>query len=384
MRKLKNIEIFFILIAIAVIVAIAVLIWWALQKDSKNQPLWVAGLDFSEDNIIFSKDGINWTDADKPNFTAEVNDIAYGGKLWVAVGDAGISFGNIMYSSDGKKWTQTTTGEHFSLLGAGVAYGTSNNTDPLWVAVGEDRYGGFGSIMYSENGKNWTQTSSGDSFTIFGNGVAYGTSNNTDQLWVAVGEDIGGYGSIMYSKNGKNWTQTSSGDSFSVLGNNVAYGTSDGTCPLWVAVGNDGGGYGNIKYSSDGKIWTNTSIGDSFSVLGNNVAYGTSDGTCPLWVAVGNDGGGYGNIKYSSDGKTWTDSSGVSSENPFYGIAYGKTTNNTPQWIATGGTGSTEPVEIFNSYDGKVWEKSNYNGNGVGQTVAYEQELYGTNKSFYH
>ena len=128
--------------------------------------------------------------------------------------------------------------------------------------------------------------------------------------WVAVGnaETAGGYETILYSENGKTWTQTSSGDSFRDAtaitlspagGFGVAYGTSNGTSPLWVAVGKGGTCYGNIMYSTDGKNWTKTSSGDSFTgsgAYGNGVAYGTSDGASPLWVAVGYDGtsGGYG------------------------------------------------------------------------------------------
>ena len=282
MRKLKNIEIIFILIAIA---AIAVLIWWALQKDSKNQPLWVAGLEDSGNNIIFSRDGLNWSDVPNLNFSKAVEGIAYGKNLWVAVGDDG---------------------------------------------------GGLGNIMYSDNGKNWTQTSSGDSFSNAGAGVAYGTSNSASPLWVAVGDDDGGLGSIMYSDSGKNWTQTSSGDSFGVQGWGVAYGTSDGTSPLWVAVGDD-----------------------------NKV--------------------GPGEIMYSENGKIWQNSSGISFEEVIASVVYSKTKNNTPLWLAIGkGVGISGNLKIYYSNNGKVWKTTNYVNNCLANKIAYEQELYGTNKSFYH
>ena len=61
-------------------------------------------------------------------------------------------------------------------------------------------------------GKVWKKTSSGDSFNgvdAGGNAVAYGNSNGVSPLWVAVGDDgtEGGYGSIMYSNNGKSMDQ---------------------------------------------------------------------------------------------------------------------------------------------------------------------------------
>ena len=278
-------------------------------------------------NIMYSEDGKTWKKTSSGHSFGVLGGygVAYGtsngaSPLWVAVGEGG-GYGSIMYSENGKIWTETSSGDSFSSLGLGrgVAYGTSNGASPLWVAVGSDGLdGGYGSIMYSENGKIWTETSSGDSFSSLGLGlgVAYGTSNGVSPLWVAVGDDglAGGYGSIMYSSDGKEWTKTSSGDSFTGYGSGVAYGTSNGVSPLWVAVGDDGTSYGSIMYSSDGKIWTKTSSGDSFKssdFAGGGVAYGTSNGVSPLWVAVGDDGlaGGYGSIMYSSDGKEWTKTS---------------------------------------------------------------------------
>ena len=93
------------------------------------------------------------------------------------------------------------------------------------------------------------------------------SSPEIDVEWVAVGEGDNGYGHIMYSNDGQSWTKTSTGDSFSTHGNGVAYGTCNGT-PLWVAVGEvTDGGYESIMYSTDGQSWTKTSTGDSFSGL---------------------------------------------------------------------------------------------------------------------
>ena len=303
--------------------------------------LWVVvGKENSggHESIMYSSDGKEWTKTFiGDSFASSGKGVAYGtssdgNPLWVAVGEDGTSYGNIMYSSDGQSWTKTSTGDSFGRTGFGIAYGTSNGTSPLWVAVGNDGSSGYGNIMYSEDGQNWTKTSTGDSFASSGNNTAYGTSDGNSSIWVAVGYDSG-YGNIMYSSDGKTWTATHKGDSFSNVGRGVAYGTSDGTSPLWVAVGEDTdgiGGYGNIMFSSNGKEWTKTSSGDSFSIQGLRVAYGTSDGTSPLWVAVGSDSTGYGNIMYSSNGKTWTKTSagdsfrffskGVAAKHLLYGM----------------------------------------------------------------
>ena len=100
----------------------------------------------------------------------------------------------------------------FCVLGYGVAYGTSNGTDPLWVAVGLSNH--QENILWSENGKEW-QVSTGVSFRFTGNGVAYGTADDgTTPLWVAVVEDSNDQKNILWSNDGKEW-QVSTGVSFS-------------------------------------------------------------------------------------------------------------------------------------------------------------------------
>ena len=71
--------------------------------------------------------------------------IAYGtssngtSPMWVAVGnDTGN--GNIMYSYDGISWSDSVGGTAFSTYGLAVAYGTSGDGTPMWVAVGNDEY----------------------------------------------------------------------------------------------------------------------------------------------------------------------------------------------------------------------------------------------------
>ena len=55
--------------------------------------------------------------------------------MWVAVGnDSGN--GNIMYSYDGISWSDSVGGTSFNSQGNGVAYGTSGVGTPMWVAVG--------------------------------------------------------------------------------------------------------------------------------------------------------------------------------------------------------------------------------------------------------
>ena len=186
------------------VILFAVLIWWLVTKNNKDSITPPAEVD------------------------AE----------WVAVGrdDSANKYINTMFSNNGKKWTRTEEGASFGDEGQGVAYGTYNDSQ-LWVALGDNNGGigghGYGNILYSSDGKKWTQTEEGASFGNWGNGAAYGTSdgNPANQLWVAVGDNNGGiggrgYGNILYSSDGKKWTQTEEGASFNTEGFGVAYGTS--------------------------------------------------------------------------------------------------------------------------------------------------------------
>jgi hypothetical protein len=242
----------------------------------------------------------------------------------VAVGLDSGGGNTILYSSDGISWNPSIGGVCFGYAGVGVAYGTSNGTSPLWVAVGQESSGdgGGNTILYSSDGISWNPSIGGVCFGYAGVGVAYGTSKGTSSpLWVAVGQDSGAGGAggdtILYSSDGISWNPSIGGVCFGFAGRGVAYGTSNGISPLWVAVGQDGGGGGGntILYSSDGISWNPSIGGVCFGFIGYGVAYGTSKGTSsPLWVAVGQDsgagGGGGDTILYSSDGISWNPSIG--------------------------------------------------------------------------
>ena len=282
---------------------------------------------------------------------------------WVAAGSGGGGYGNLMYSTDGKTWTDSSGGASFSsTAGSGVAYGKGSGGNPLWVAVGGDTGGGYGNLMYSTDGKTWTDSSGGASFSFAGRGVvAYGTTNGTSPMWVAAGSNGGGgYGNLMYSTDGKTWTESSGGASFSVSGSGVAYGKDSGGNPLWVAAGKDGGGYGSLMYSTDGMCWTDSSGGASFSFSGFGVAYGKDSGGNPFWVAAGKDNvGGYGSLMYSTDGMCWTDSSGGASFTiTGNGVAYGKDSGGNPLWVAVGGDTGGGYGNLMYSNDGKTWTES--------------------------
>jgi hypothetical protein len=206
------------------------------KQSNGTSPLWVAaGDDGGNGSLMYSTDGICWTksSASGDTFSSEGLAVAYGKQsngspLWVAAGDndtrgGGNPNGNLMYSTDGICWTDSSaSGDTFSANGRRVAYGKQSDGSPLWVAAGNDG-GGNGSLMYSTDGICWTKSSaSGDTFSTSGNEVAYGKQSDGSPLWVAAGND-GGNGSLMYSTDGKTWVESSlSGASFSNSGDGVA------------------------------------------------------------------------------------------------------------------------------------------------------------------
>ena len=401
----------YIILACCVIAGLAVALIFIFRKSDNKVAKWVVvgtdDFDTGPGNILWSSDGKTWEEYG-PNsamFTIRGEGVAYGttngtNPLWVAVGYnlGGKSDGNILHSSDGKTWTVSdSTGASFSSVGKGVAYGTADGINPLWVAVGDDVTAN-GHILHSSDGKKWYVSDSA-SFKHAGYGVAYGTSNGNDHLWVAVGDDDPGVDKakgIMYSSDGKTWTQSdSTGASFQQRGHGVAYGTSDGTNQLWVAVGNNywgGNPFGNILYSEDGKTWTvSDSSGAFFNSYATEVAYGTSDGKNQLWVAVGTSSAGdkidgNENILWSNNGKKWYESSGASFKHYANGIAYGLYKGK-PFWVAGGNSpGKSNGNEnILWSNNGKHWyESSGEPFLDAGFVVAADHFLYGMNPSFYH
>jgi len=379
--------IYYILIFVVVALALGLGLGLGLEKKkdeggTSETVRWVAvGDDLPggtrAGNLMYSTDGINWQISTGTSFATNAAGVAYGTSsdgttpLWVAAGsNTGDDNNNLLYSTDGINW-QISTGASFTINGNGVAYGTSSDgTTPLWVAGGNNVNGGpaNNNLIYSTDGINW-QISTGESFYSNSNSVAYGTSSDgTTPLWVAGGSDTGGgNNNLMYSTDGISW-QISTGESFIAQCFGVAYGTSsDGTTPLWVAAGSDtGDDNNNLMYSTDGISWQ-ISTGASFSSNGTGVAYGTSsDGTTPLWVAAGDNNNGIpanNNLMYSTDGINWQISTGASFSSNGTGVAYGtRSDGTTPLWVATGSDTGDDNNNLLYSTDGKNWTVSSSTG----------------------
>ena len=158
-----------------------------------------------------NREPTDWNNAFVTNmFTTAGYGIAYGGGMWVAVGED-TNASTIKYATSYTTWNDGT-GSLFTVKGYGVAYDGLGT----WVAVGDSGSGGFGStIKYSTDGMAWSPATSGE-FPTVARGITY---NKGAQLWIATG-DPDGTTCLKYSGDGMNWSNGSGG--FQTRGYGVA------------------------------------------------------------------------------------------------------------------------------------------------------------------
>ena len=327
---------------------------------------WVAG-GFSTNplsTIQWSTDGYNWQNADIGGFRVDDENpdgggygIAYNGTdRWVAVGDGVNPLNSILWSPNGKEWYDASSGGFENGNGFGrVAYGDG------WVAVG--RSSGINSIQWSPDGRRWQDASSGG--FSGGDGLYHGVAYDNDNgLWVASGEGSSPQNSIQWSTDGRTWQDASSGGFFQNLGDfdifrgqGVAYGDNK-----WVVVG-----YGNtpettILWSDNGKIWNNAlrggfgDGGEGSNYNGNGVAYNGTD----RWVAVGKGSSPTNSILWSPDGKEWNDASNGFFDSDENAIGTDVTYDGN-RWFAVGYGLSTISTILW-SDDGRTWYDASSGG----------------------
>lgn len=268
-------------------------------------------------SMVNSYNGYMWISNENP--LKDTVDLEYGlsgngEPLWLATGIAkNKKKNNIVYSRDGLEW-EHSRGLCFSTTGMTVAYGKKLGTyDHMYVAGGLDEInGGNYNLLYSYEGLCW-QVSSGYSFrgTAQCMGIAYGVSSDKEtKIWVSVGfkyniSDC----CILYSLDGINWNPTTGEDfnfdGFNGKGTDVAFGLDDLGDPIWVAVGVS---YPSILYSRDGQSWVKAS-GTFFggNGFGTGVAYGKDENNDSLWIATGSDNSetNKNEILYSVNGIEW-------------------------------------------------------------------------------
>lgn len=233
-----------------------------------------------------------------------LNDVAFGGGLYAAVGNGGATF----TSPDGSSWTPQTSGVVQDLRG--VAYGGGR-----FVAVGDG-----GTILASDDGVTWASQSGGAGALL--SDVTYGGGQ-----FVAVGS-ASGSAVILTSPDGLAWSAATPPPGFNEV-TVVAYGSG-----VYVVAGVPSDSEGvSLAASADLVTWN--TYGDGSLIYIRGATYGAG-----RFVVVGNDG----TALASTDGLTWTE---LITGEPNYleDVTFGG-----GQFVAVGWTGV-----IMSSQDGLNW-----------------------------
>ena len=202
-----------------------------------------------------------------------VNDIAYNGSIWVAVG-APITGSPIKYTTNPLSVWSNTTGPNLNT----EVIDSIRWSGSYWLAG--SRIGG--NIWKSSDAIEWINVASAGPLTTISDIAWNGT------MWTAVGSNTTPSGPIVYAdSNATNWNTANNG--FSQSGKGIA---TNGL--IWVAVGS---GTSSMKYSYDAITW-------------NDVMPQLSVATCVAWngnkFVVGGSNRNNSNLMYSFTGIDWS------------------------------------------------------------------------------
>jgi hypothetical protein len=235
---------------------------------------FVATTTNTTNNIIYSTDGVDWTNLTVPSSTSGYRTISYGNSLYVVWANSG--GGNATTyatSSNGTTWT------HRTLSATGVnSMSASAFGNGTFIAI----VSGTSVAVSSTNGTTWTVRSmpASQNWTsaAYGNGTFFAHSNGTTNTAT--------------SSNGITWTARTSPEAFQkvTFANGLFVATS-------YAVNT------NVYTSSDGITWTARTLPFNGTNAGAKRVFG---GGNIFVVYVQNSG----LIATSPDGNTWTQRSG--------------------------------------------------------------------------
>lgn len=223
--------------------------------------LWVAGGNGDVTSLYWSDDGKVWNESENAVMVGvDVIRVSHLGGLWLATGEADTDGNVLFYSEDGKTWTAASSSDGSDILGGANGRGLAlAYRDGLWLMGGGNLVSTEKQIWWSEDGMTWTGVATSDTFGTDGqvNDIIFG-----DGKWVAVGESEGGPSAVLYSTNGKGWTEGSSNTGDHVL-EDVVY--SNG---YFIVTAQDNATTDPVVFrSTDGITWEDT----NFSSGTNNI-----------------------------------------------------------------------------------------------------------------
>jgi hypothetical protein len=246
-------------------------------------------LVLTTNQVRYSTDGgSNWTSTGQSYAGAGFGGIAYGGSLWILVGQNVPNA--IFYSADGITWSNATTPATFGSYNK-VAYGNGR-----WIATGNAEF----KVITSTNGTTWTALNAAATIN-FGFNVVYGGG-----IWLLLAGGTGNPNVVQYSTDGLTWYRSATASqNFSGIASDAAWNGN-----RWVMTGN---GSSYVMYSDDGITWTASSSAQAviLGVSGGATNSVATNGT--TWI-VSFDKGASAGLLYSTDNAiTWTNATSINS-----------------------------------------------------------------------
>lgn len=245
---------------------------------------YTVGGVFNSD-IYSSSDGESWSVVATIGGGFSINDLAFGGGIYLASDGNG----KVYTSNDSISWSSSA-----STIAGGTNPFTGSVTYGIGVFVAATGNAAGRYIYSSTDGATWTLRHT----------VAGGTSNNLNKIrfvnstFVAVGNN----GTMITSSDGINWTHRTTGSSSSMHG--VTHGNG-----IYVMVGSGGA----IVTTPNLTAFTARTSGTTVQL--NDVAYSSAG-----FIAVGN--GGVSRISPATSGIAWAAPGGTGTSQDLLAIAY--------------------------------------------------------------
>ncbi|WP_282089552.1 Kelch repeat-containing protein [Aquimarina algiphila] len=219
--------------------------------------------------------------------------VVFDDKIWVIGGGSS----DVRYSENGINWTESTSNAQFPWR---AEHTSVVFDDKMWVIGGSGTFVND-DVWYSENGKNWTEVTTSAQFS-------WRTRHTSvvfdDKMWVIGGLRPNGerLNDVWYSEDGENWIEATANAQFSARINHTSV-VFDGK--VWV-IGGSGDNleiFTDVWYSKDGKDWTQATANAQFSSRRNHTSVVFDD---KIWViGGGGNGGSLNDVWYSANGTEW-------------------------------------------------------------------------------
>jgi hypothetical protein len=265
--------------------------------------------------------------------------VSFNGDMWFIGGENATNYLNdVYYSPDGLFWYAAANPAPF---GGRMGHQSVSYNNLMWVIGGYGGYKPAGDVWSSPDGTNWTEATGSAAFPARFRFETltydpYSGSGTSGAMWV-IGGDISVYtgsNDVWYSQDGANWTETTSNAAFTPRYGHAGVVFNN---KMWVIGGMSGSGELNdVWSSSDGANWTEATANAAFPARWGHTCLVYNN---LMWIIGGM--GPYGTLNdvwSSPDGINWTVETETAIGSPFY--LHSSVVLNNKMWILLGNTGT--------------------------------------------